>query len=462
MPLHRRACLRALPAWLSLSWWLHARARGKPVTPANLPPLRSCIFLFWYGGPSQLDTFDPKPNAPAEIRGEFRPITSSVPGIHNSEHLPNLARVMHHCAMIRSMHHGNRLHDSASIETFTGRKPPLGDVELFQPMPQVFPSIGSAVTYASASRSSGSHALRHAALPCWFRNVHDVPCQGAGMLGPRFDPLLIEVDPITQRYAAGLLNLPPELGSSRRRNREILRLSMDAIHGTATQPAALTDHYRRAHELLDTAAVRRALELEREDPRSRERYGIYAYSEPGGSARSDHAYGRNMRGQNLLLARRLVEAGVPFIDVHDFRQQGQNWDTHADNFTQHREILLPPTDRALATLIEDLQARGLLDSTLIVATGEFGRTPRINAQAGRDHWPDCYSVLLAGGGVRGGAVWGASDRFAASPAQDPVTPADLTATILWRFGIDPATQIRDGLNRPFALSEGRPILALFS
>jgi arylsulfatase A-like enzyme len=169
-----------------------------------------------------------------------------------------------------------------------------------------------------------------------------------------------------------------------------------------------------------------------------------------------------MRGRNLLLARRLVEAGVPFINVNDFKQQGHNWDTHADNFGQHKDHLLPPMDRGFSALVEDLDARGLLDSTLVVALGEFGRTPKINKDAGRDHWPSCYTVALAGGGVRGGAVFGASDRFAAYPSSDPVTPADLAATIFWRFGLDPASEIRDAQDRPYKLADGEPITALFA
>jgi uncharacterized protein (DUF1501 family) len=173
-------------------------------------------------------------------------------------------------------------------------------------------------------------------------------------------------------------------------------------------------------------------------------------------------YARHMRGQNLLLARRLVEAGVPFVNVYDFKQQGQNWDAHFHGFNQHRTHLLPQADRALAALIEDLDARGLLDSTLIVAMGEFGRTPRINGDGGRDHWPDCSTVLLAGGGVCGGAVYGASDRSGAYPALDPVTPGDLAATIFWRFGIDPAAEIHDQTGRPHRLAAGEPLRRLFS
>jgi len=174
------------------------------------------------------------------------------------------------------------------------------------------------------------------------------------------------------------------------------------------------------------------------------------------------AYGRQMRGQNLLLARRLVEAGVPFVNVYDCKQQGQNWDSHHQNFDQHKTHLLPLADRSLSALIEDLDQRGLLDTTLIVAMGEFGRTPKINALGGRDHWPDCYTVLLAGGGVKGGYVHGASDRSGAFPLADPVTPADLAATIFWRFGIPPATVIHDLTNRPWKISDGQPITQLFA
>ena len=181
----------------------------------------------------------------------------------------------------------------------------------------------------------------------------------------------------------------------------------------------------------------------------------------GGGNGAEMGFGRQMRGQNLLLARRLVEAGVPFVNVYDFKQQGQNWDAHFKGFSQHKNFLLPQADQSLSALIEDLDARGLLDSTLVVAMGEFGRTPKINGEGGRDHWPDCYTVLMAGGGVRGGAVYGASDRSGAYPALDPVTPGDLAATIYWRFGLDPATEIHDQTGRPNRLATGEPLKKLF-
>jgi hypothetical protein len=222
----------------------------------------------------------------------------------------------------------------------------------------------------------------------------------------------------------------------------------------------------KAYRLLESDAIRRAADVTREPLAVRERYGFgaepVAVGEGGGGGNgAEMGYARQMRGQNLLLARRLVEAGVPFVNVYDFKQQGQNWDAHFNGANQHKTYLLPQADQSLSALIEDLDARGLLDSTLVVAMGEFGRTPRINKEAGRDHWPDCYTVLMAGGGVRGGAVYGSSDRIGAYPASDPVTPGDLAATIYWRFGLDPAAEIRDQTNRPHRLAAGEPLRRLF-
>ena len=215
--------------------------------------------------------------------------------------------------------------------------------------------------------------------------------------------------------------------------------------------------------MLGTRAIREALDLARESTATRDRYGygpspVAIGSGGGGGNGAEMGFARQMRGQNLLVARRLVEAGVPFVNVFDFRQQGQNWDAHHQNFDQHKRFLLPQADQALSALIEDLDARGLLDTTLVVAMGEFGRTPTINKNGGRDHWPDCYTVLLAGGGIRGGAVHGASDRSGAYPDRDGVTPADLAATIYWRFGFDPATEVHDLTGRPWRIADGQPIV----
>jgi hypothetical protein len=427
-----------------------------------LPPLRSCIVVFLYGGPSHIDTFDMKPGAPAEIRGEFQPVATSAPGVRLCEHLPGLAQRMHRLAIIRGMHHANRLHDSASIETLTGRLPPQGDRELLSPMPQVFPSYGGLLGRLLQDRDL---PVPHAALPFVFHNVVDVPCQGGGFLGPAFDAFQIEVDPEKAAYRSELLSgretlTPPRCEDRRRLLDAIERLAHGEVDASAGP--RISEHFAKAFRLLASPEIGRALDLSREDPRLRERYGAPSGSwAPGPTNGAEHGYGRNMRGQNLLVARRLVEAGVPFVNVYDFKQQGQNWDSHAGNFAQHKDHLLPPFDRGLSALIDDLDSRGLLESTLVVALGEFGRTPRINKDAGRDHWPDCFSVVLAGGGVHGGMVHGASDRMGAYPASDGVTPADLAATIFWRFGIDPASEVRDELGRPFRVSEGEPIRALF-
>ncbi|HZW31115.1 MAG TPA: DUF1501 domain-containing protein [Isosphaeraceae bacterium] len=455
-----RTCLMSSLS-LDLLGLIRARSEAAPLPQdrlGSLTPLRACIAIFYYGGPSQLETFDPKPEAPAEIRGEFQTIATSVPGIRLSEHLPRIAGVMHKVAIIRSMHHGNRLHDPAAIETFTGRLPPQGDRELFSPVPQQFPSWGGTLGYMRRARNV---PIAHAALPFAFHNVVEVPCQGGGFLGSAFDPFRIDVDPESQSYRADLLAGPQGVGLPRQVSRRRLLEAVDRGPGSPLADR-MRQNYQQAYRLLGSTAVRRALELDREDPRLLARYGSADGPwSPGPSTGAEHGFARNMRGRNLVLARRLVEAGVPFVNVYDFKQQGQNWDTHSRNFSQHRDFLLPPMDRAFAALIEDLDARGLLSSTLVIGLGEFGRTPRINKNAGRDHWPDCYSLILAGGGVRGGQVFGASDRCAAYPASDPVTPADLAATIFWRFGLDPGSEIRDAQNRPFKLADGQPITALF-
>lgn len=446
-------------AALSLGGLIEARLRADEAGLATPSAIRSCIFVFYYGGPSHLDTYDLKPSAPSTVRGEFQPISTSVPGLAIGEHLPHMAGVMHRCALIRSMHHTNRLHDSASIETHTGRQAAQGDREEFAPIPQFFPCHGGALSYL---RRAERLEVAHAALPFVFHNVVDTPCQGGGFLGSAFDPFRITADPDRQQYTVAELSLREELPALRIGQRRDLQTVLQ--RGFSLDPkasAGIDQFYDKAYRLLGSEKVRRALDLNEENVTTRERYGVYPAVSQGGTNGAEHGYARHMRGQNLLIARRLVEAGVPFVNVYDFKQQGQNWDAHSQNFQQHRNHLLPPADRALAALIGDLEERGLLETTLVVATGEFGRTPTINNNAGRDHWPDCYTVLLAGGGVTGGAVYGASDAIGAYPAKDPVTCGDLAATIYWRFGFDPAQHVRDQLSRPWKLAEGEPIKGLF-
>ena len=451
-------------------WRAQSLRAESPISarPRGLTPIKACIIVFYYGGPSHLDTYDMKPDAPSEIRGEFQPIASSAPGVFVSEHLPKMsAHVMHQVAVIRSMHHQNRLHDSASTEVLTGRPSLNGDREEFVPINQFYPCFGASLSYLWQTRQL---EIPHAALPFVFHNVIDTPCQGGGFLGTRFDPLQVSLDLETKGYRAGALALPSGHSSSLLTDRRRLLNTLElAAASKALTP--IGEQWRifseKAFQLLGSETLRRALDLTLESTATRDRYGYgtdpVSVGEGGGGGNgSEMGMGKQMRGQNLLCARRLVEAGVPFVNVYDFRQQGQNWDAHFKNFNQHKTHLLPLADQSLSTLILDLEDRGLLDSTLVVAMGEFGRTPKINKEGGRDHWPDCYSVTLAGGGVRGGTVYGSSDRLGSYPATDPVTPADLAATIFWRFGIDPASEVHDLTGRPHRIAEGQPIKDLFA
>ena len=421
-------------------------------------PIRACILIFYYGGPSHIDTYDLKPEAASEVRGEFKPISTVVPGLQICEHLPRMAQVMDKVALIRSVHHKASLHDSASIQTLTGRPLEGPDRELFASLPQFYPSFGSGVAYMNRA---AEHEVPFASLPFVFHNVVPTPCQGGGFLGSAYDPLLIDVDPIQRIYPVESLRLRDGMSLSRLGLRREL---LDALNTSLNTPKSVSKFYDKALRLLESESIRGAMDLSREPDSVRERYGYgtapVAKGEVNGGG-GELAFAREMRGQNYLLARRLVEAGVPFVNVYDCKTQGQNWDAHANCANQHKNYLLPQADQALSALIEDLEQRGLLESTLIVATGEFGRSPKINASAGRDHWPDCYTVLMAGGGVQGGAVFGSSDRLGAYPASNPVTPGDLAATIYWRFGINYAAEIHDQTGRPHRLTTGEPIRELF-
>jgi len=430
-------------------------------SPAVAAPhtIRSCIVVFYYGGPSHLDTYDVKPDAPDSVRGEFSAIATSQPGLHISEHLPHMSQVMHRVALIRSMHHTNRLHDSASIETHTGRQASQGDREEFAPIQQFFSCHGAVLTKL---RTGEPRHVPHALLPWQFHNVVTTPCQGGGFLGQQYDPLIVSGASGTLRYQMRSLDRPAELSLSRITHRRHLLDSLDISPVLADHVRPFGEFRSKAHELLHSTRLQKALQIEDEPDSLRERYGTREPQAVSGDGGAAGASARNLRGQNLLVARRLVESGVRFVNVHDFRQQGQNWDSHSGNFLQHKRYLLPQADQALSALIADLDDRGLLDSTLVVALGEFGRTPKINGNAGRDRWPDCYTVLLAGGGIQGGAVYGSSDRIGAYPATSPVTPADLAATIYWRFGIRPQTELHDQTDRPYRIADGQPVTDIFT
>ena len=426
--------------------------------PTRAPKIRSCIILFYYGGPSHLDMFDMKPAAPDNIRGEFKQISTTVPGTFISELLPSHANIMHKISVVRSMHHTNRLHDSASTESLTGRQSPQGDREEFKPIRQFYPAYGAAL---SMLRSDLEQELPFVALPWVFRNVIPVPCQWGGFLGKTYDPFQITGEISKATFRADAFNRPADLPILRLKSRQQLlsQINSDSSLEAATSNRGFGTHLKKALELMQSTRLSKALKIEEESDATRAAYGLYDEKLPQGVR---NVSGHQLRGQNLLMARRLVEAGVQFINVYDFRVQGQNWDSHANNFAEHRDRLVPPMDKAFAALINDLEDRGLLDSTLVIGMGEFGRTPKINANAGRDHWPDCYSITLAGGGVKGGYVHGASDNIGAYPVEKAVTPGDLAATIYWRFGINPNSDILDHTGRPHRLAEGHPIYELFS
>jgi len=446
---------------LNFAGLMHARATASAGQHAARLPgrVKSCILVFYYGGPSHLDTLDMKPDGPSAIRGEFKPISTAVPGIHICEHMPHLARVMDKVTVIRSMRHSNRLHDSASTVVLLGKEPPNGDVENFAPIPQFHPCYGSALSYL---RQDQNLDISHAALPHMIHNVVDVPCQGGGFLGAAYDPFRFTCDPVKHIYSSKMLDRPAALTVDRIAGRRALLSQLDGPLGNQHVSTELESLYSKAYDLLESKALAQAMDIEQEDTATRDRYGWSEPPSPGGGTGSEKGVSRNMRGQNLLMARRLVEAGVPFVNVNDFHQQGQNWDTHAENFKQIKDVLLPVAEQSLAALIEDLDERGLLDTTLVIAMGEFGRTPKINGNAGRDHWPDCYSILLAGGGIKGGYLHGASDSMGARVDLDPVSPGDLAATIFWAFGIDPETLIHDRSDRPHPIARGKPVVALFA
>jgi hypothetical protein len=431
----RRTLLRG--GALGLLGLNHPGSLHATTTPVRggLAPIRSCILIFYYGGPSHLDTWDVKPEAPREVRGEFRSIATSVPGIRVSEHLPASARVVDRLAIIRSMHHPMTNHNAAAFAALSGRNPAKGDLELLANDRNDPPCLGSVLSHKLRERKG---LPTFVALPHVMHNVVKLPGQVAGFLGAAHDPFQVASDPNAPGFRLDELDLPAGVSLDRLVGRESL---LRESEGESLDP-----NRQKAVRLLHSESVRRASRLDREDPKLRDRYG------------------RTTHGQSLLLARRLVETGVGFVTVYDHQVNGQlaNWDSHQDVFPRHRDALLPPVDRAFAALIEDLESRGLLESTLVIAMGEFGRTPKINATAGRDHWPYCYSAVVAGGGVQGGTVHGASDKIGAYPDRDGVSPGDLAATLLWRFGLEPAAEIPDLSGRPYRLGEGQPLRSLFA
>jgi hypothetical protein len=441
-------------AFTGLLWsdWLRAHASSARREAASgkaragrFGKAKACILIFNYGGPSHLDTWDLKPDAPKSIRGEFKPIATRVPGISICEHLPRLAAMTNRYAILRSVSHRDNDHAIGAYLALTGHSHPKNAILGIEPpaTPQDMPSLGSVVSKLRPMKKPifpyvTLGDLRH------FGN-NDSLGQDAGCLGKIYDPFTVPfVRPMTGAIDVhGVASLWAKVDGGRLDDRRRLLARMNRAAGaleTAAGQRDLDGFTRKAYELLASDASRNAFDLDREPQKVRDAYGPAPFA------------------QNCLLARRLVEAGVPLVTVYSFGNR--DWDTHGGNFKALKDTLLPPTDRGMSALLNDLESRGLLDETLVIWMGDMGRTPKINRDAGRDHWSFCYSIVMAGGGARGGQVYGASDRRAAYPSTNPVSPADVAATIYHCLGIDPRTDVTDQQGRPFVISSGKPIQAV--
>ena len=465
----RREFLRvgALPlAGLSLPQLLAREAAGAPAgRPAGKARAKSCLVFFLEGGPSHIDLWDLKPDAPAEVRGEFRPIATSATGVQVCEHLPLLARQMHRLAQVRSVHHAITDHNAGTYYALTGRYPVDGARLIVANSPKNFPPYGAVL---AKLRPAGKPLPAFVHIPEYQSNLGvDIAGQSAGFLGGAYEPF-VAGDPSLPDYEIPGLSPARDVPQERLDRREGLLKRLDC------PPAGLADaalgrmdvFHRKALALITSPETRKAFDLSREPLAVRERYGMDTGSDRSVEARKFG--GLPHLGQCTLLARRLLEAGVRLVTLISGRRIDQAWDTHRDHFPLLKRSLCPFFDRACSALLEDLAQRGLLDETLVVILGEFGRTPKLGyvtsnagaARNGRDHWPYCYTVMFAGAGVPGGAVFGASDKQGAFPSREPVTPEDVTATIYALLGIPADTEIHDNQGRPHSLILGQPIKAL--
>jgi hypothetical protein len=443
---------------LTLAELSRLRAETGATRPgSHAPRANSCVFIFLFGGPSHIDLWDMKPNAPAEIRGDFQPVATKVSGIQICEHLPNLAQQMDKFCLLRSMTHKMNVHGPACSEIYSGREyfgPPVTD----QALPQDWPSVASLVTRFGPRRDGLPPSV---VLPWYTQFVGQdkrIAGQTGGRMGDEFNPFLVEGDPSQAAFRLHGLEPLPELTSERlaRRRDLLFRLPKSSETSEVFATRLYDEHVTTAWNTLSRAQSAGAFDVSQEPQAVRDKYGWTKF------------------GQSLLAARRLVEAGVPLVTVNwddDSRADKVSpfWDTHDNNFRRLKDGLCPVFDRAFAAFLADLADRGLLDTTFVAASGEFGRTPRIGLitqngmteKTGRDHWPHAFTVLLAGGGVRGGQVYGETNATGGYVADRPVTPADLSATVLSHLGINPHQEYDDRFQRmPQRLSEGRAIRGL--
>ncbi|HEY1858910.1 MAG TPA: DUF1501 domain-containing protein [Gemmataceae bacterium] len=463
----RRDCLRVglggALGWLGGPWMTASPAGISSEGKRGAGSAKSCILVYLFGGPSHIDIWDMKPDAPPEIRGEFKPQATNVPGIRITEHLPRLARMADKYALIRSLAHGDSAHGSAGHTMMTGRAPiRLGEVP---PTVDDYPHYGAVL---SRLRTTPHAIAPFVALP-WAisTSTNIVPGQNGGFLGRAMDPFRLELPPDQSlQFAPPLTGLPDGVDGRRFDERRALQEQLTKQGFLANNEAAgeMNQLYERAFRFIASRTAADAFRLDREPLAMRERYGMHVF------------------GQSLLLARRLVEAGVSMVTVYwpdrkeaeAFNNNGVKdsvavpaWDTHGTkvgntpNFPSLKDKLLPALDQSSTALISDLESRGLLNQTLVAWTGEFGRSPRVNGDAGRDHYGNCFSAMLAGGGIKGGQVYGASDKHGAFPADNPVSPAAFAATIYHCLGVEPDAEVPDRLGRPVKITaDGQPIGAL--
>lgn len=431
--------------------------RATETAPRRPPGRAKSVILFnLLGGPSQMDMFDMKPAAPVEVRGEFHSIDTSVPDLQICEHLPNMARLMHKTCLIRTVSHDYNAHNPLPIMTgFTG-----GNFGQIKAEPTDPPDIGAVCQYLGLGPREMPGAVCLPCYPGWGESAMYPgirrPGPYGGFLGSQYDPLFAVCEPKFERepvvayydpvFPMGDPRLPssdelPDITVDRLNRRRSILDQLDSQFEAARQSGSIArlDLFQQyAFDMLTSSKTREAFDLSREKDSTRERYG------------------RHLSGSSLLVARRLVEAGVPFISVHAeiFGRYGHSYDMHENNFGMLKDHNLPILDRCFPALIEDLESRGILDSTLVIVMGEMGRSPKVNAKAGRDHWPQCGFSLLAGGGVKSGYVLGETDKQAAYPVSHRVSPSDLVATIYHLLGIDPHMSVPDQTGRPHAIAHG--------
>lgn len=441
----RRGCLQVSAAGV-LGTALGRRAAASADRPQRA---KSVILVLCSGGPSQLDTVDPKPEAPAEIRGEFSTIDTTLPGVQVCEHLPRLAQTLDRWTILRTLVHKEYNHLLATHVALTGRPTPIprGGSDLDRVQSRFdFPNVASCLDYV---RPRNDGIPSGVSLPNYFiEGPLTWPGQYAGFIGAKHDPWQINQDPNDPNFRVEALSLPAEVTGSRLVSRRQLVETLTSLDDRAlgTRPKQYRDQQEVAFSLLTSAKVTKAFDIGSEPAEVRDRYG------------------RNKFGQSLLLSRRLVEAGVPIIQA----AMGivQTWDTHVDNWGRLKNTLLPQLDQGLQTLLDDLHATGRIEDTMVIVMGEFGRTPKISTLPGstipgRDHWPNVYSALFAGAGVRGGQVIGTSDSIAAYPITREWTPADVLTTVFDALGVDHDAHISDPLGRPNRLCNGEVIRPLY-